>query len=668
MMRILFLYMIFGFWFSLKTIAQPCTTLGQTPETAFPVCGTAVFSQSSVNICGNTQVISRCTSSTISYTDKNPYWYKFTCFVSGTLGFNITPNNLGDDYDWQLYDVTNRNVNSVYTDVSMFVACNWSGESGITGASPAGNSLINCEGFGVPLFSSMPYLIQGHNYLLLISHFTDSQSGYSLSFGGGTGSITDPTEPHLASAKAACDGMTISLKLNKKMKCKSLAANGTDFVVSSGVNIIRAFGPTCATGFDTDSVLLTLSAPIAPGNYTLTAVNGTDGNTMLDNCDRTIPVGENIPLIVYPIVPTPMDSLTKPKCAPQTLELVFKKGMKCSSIAANGSDFVITGSYPVNIVAASGNCSNGITNKILIQLSAPLQRAGNFQLKLIRGNDGNTIIDECDQETPAGQILNFVIKDTVNADFSYTLNLGCERDVINFYHNGNNTVNSWWWSFEGQPSSTLQSPVVSYTNFGDKDVTLIVTNGFCSDTSKAIVSLTNYLKAGFERTEFICPGDQAFVKDTSIGQIISWYWDFGNGNISTVQFPAPQTYATSSANYDVSLMLIVTNNLGCKDTMIQIATVVWNCYIAVPSAFTPNGDGLNDYLYPLNAYKAQQLKFSVFNRFGQRIFYTENWRNRWNGYYKYKPADTGTYIWMLDYFDPDKNKKIFLKGSTILIR
>ena len=669
MIRYCIITAVFLLSFSIETFAQPCTTLGQTAPTAFPVCGTAVFSQSSVNICGNTNVVSRCTSASINFTDKNPYWYKFTCFTSGTLGFVITPNNLGDDYDWQLFDVTNRNVVDVYTDVSLFVACNWSGDPGITGSSPAGNSLIRCEGPGVPLFSSMPYIIQGHNYLLLISHFTDSQSGYALSFGGGTGSITDPTEPHLESALAACDGTIVTVKLNKKMKCNTLALNGSDFTITPPIsNIISAVGNACSTGFDTDSLRLTLNSPLPPGNYVITIHDGTDANTLLDNCDRSIPIGENIPLTVFPIQPTPMDSLTKLGCAPQTLVLVFRKPIKCNSIAANGSDFVVTGSYPVTVTSATGNCNAGLTSKILVQLSAPLYRAGNFQIKLVRGTDGNTIIDECGQETPAGEIILFSVKDTVNADFTYNLSLNCDKDIVHYFHNGNNGVTNWLWTFSDQPSTTIQNPIISYTIFGIKQTRLIVTNGTCTDTSYATISLDNFLKAGFERTEFICPGDKAFFKDTSIGNILHWSWDFGNGNTSNAEFPPAQVYMPAPANYEVPITLIVENNLGCKDTITQTATVVWNCYIAVPSAFTPNGDGLNDYLYPLNAYKAIGLKFSVYNRFGQLLFYTEDWRKRWNGMYRAKASDMGTYVWILTYTDPDTNKKVELKGTSVLIR
>ena len=130
-----------------------------------------------------------------------------------------------------------------------------------------------------------------------------------------------------------------------------------------------------------------------------------------------------------------------------------------------------------------------------------------------------------------------------------------------------------------------------------------------------------------------------------------------------------QTYPNATnQDYQVPIKLIITNNLGCLDSNTVYVKIVRNCFIAVPNAFTPNGDGLNDFLYPLNAYKAQQLKFAVFDRFGNRLFYTENWNKKWDGRYKGKDANAGTYVWYLNYFDPERNKQVVLKGATILIR
>jgi gliding motility-associated-like protein len=172
----------------------------------------------------------------------------------------------------------------------------------------------------------------------------------------------------------------------------------------------------------------------------------------------------------------------------------------------------------------------------------------------------------------------------------------------------------------------------------------------------------------FEATSLVCPGDLATYKDNSEGNITGWEWTFGNGFTSTQQTPPPQTYGNTTSTRDETIRLIIRNSFGCTDTATQKIKVVNNCYIAVPSAFTPNQDGLNDYLYPLNAYKAKDLSFSVYNRFGQRLFFTNNWTTKWDGNFKGQGADPGTYVWILTYTNSDYNKRIEQKGTTILIR
>ena len=655
---------------------QSCGTLGQNPGTAFPVCGTATFSQSTVPICGGTKVACPCHD--IDYTDKNPFWYKFTCFTSGTFGFAITPNTASEDYDWQLFDVTGHSINEVYSNPSLFVACNWSSNPGPTGTwvgGNTGNSLINCQGPSYPNLSQMPVIIQGHNYVLLVSHFSDSQSGYSLSFDGGTASITDTIVPHLSKARAICNGTSMTVKLNKKMKCSSVEADGGDFVFSSPVStIIHETGINCNNGFDTDSLLLTLNNPVPPGNYKIYIKNGnTDGNTLLDNCDRQITVGDSIDVVVYPLIPTPMDSIAPVSCAPDMIELVFRDQIQCSSIQPTGSDFILTslsGGTPVTITGAAGVCSNtGLTSVIQIQLSAPIKLAGRYSIQLQTGTDGNTIINECGVETPAGAIVFFNTGDTVSAAFNYQVKLACKADTIHFSHPGYNHVNSWFWSFDNNITSTSEDTTLIYNDFGPKQAILFVSNGFCSaaDTISNII-LGNTLRASFEPTMIVCPNEPAKFVDHSIGILKSWFWDFGNGTFSNSPTPSLQYYPNTHTNIQIPTQLIVTDSLGCRDTAIVIIETVANCYIAVPSAFSPNNDGVNDYLYPYNAYKAKDLHFTVYNRFGQKLFETTNWLNKWDGTYKGSPQDIGTYVWVLDYTDYDTSKFVHLQGYTVLIR
>jgi len=681
MVRKLFILFIISFVTAGHALAQPCTLPGMTPSSAIPVCGIAQFRQPDLANCTGQPVAIRGCS--ITATSDRAFWYKFTCFQTGTLGFVIKGLNANDDYDWCLYDITGRNPDDVFTDNSLQVSLNLYGIGGETsppfpqtptGCTPAGSGDFHCEGAADnnSPFNRMPVITVGRQYILMVNNYTVSTDGYTLDFTGGTASITDPKLPALLGGEAACDAQKVKIFLNKEMKCKSLAANGSDFSINApGINIISASSNICTGGFDMDSVLLTLDTPLPPGTYTVTAKRGSDGNTLLDNCDREVPVGDKVTFTVFPLIPTPMDSLTKLKCAPSTLELVFKKSMMCSTIAANGSDFeIIGGPVPVTITSAAGvNCTNNLSKKILVQLSAPIQVGGFYTIRLKNGTDGNTLFDECSQQTPAGSTIVFEAKDTVNANFTYNILYGCDKDVVQYTHNGANAVNSWKWLFDNSITNTTPNPVITYTDFRQKTAQLIVSNGVCSDTSKTSIFFDNLLVADFEVTSIVCPDEPAKFVNKTIGRIVEWNWTFGNGNTSNVRNPSPQSYVPlGSSDYAAAPRLIVKNDYGCYDTISRPVRVVFSCYIAVPTAFTPNGDGVNDHLYPLSAYKARDLHFSVYNRFGQLVFSTTDWTKKWDGRFKGQGADPGTYVWVLNYIDSNTGRRMNQKGTSILIR
>ena len=325
------------FFISLTAVVrgQACVNSGQLPSSSFPVCGATVFSQTVVPACSGSPLPTKCITAGVVYADKNPYWYKFNCIVSGTLGFVITPNNLVDDYDWQLFDITGHQPSDVYTDTTLFVSCNWSGDTALTGASAAGTTSVNCAGAGVPTFNEMPILVAGNTYLLMVSHFDNiSQSGYSLEFTGGTAGITDTTKSALASASASCSGNSIFVTLNKKMKCNSLSADGSDFSLSAtGVQIVQAIGTNCNNGFDMDTILLMLNNPLPAGTFTLTCKIGSDTNTLLDYCDAQMVLGAGINFTAIPTLPATIDSILPLACKPNKVTLLLKSSVHCRSVA-----------------------------------------------------------------------------------------------------------------------------------------------------------------------------------------------------------------------------------------------------------------------------------------------------------------------------------------------
>lgn len=570
----------------------PCTTLGQTPPTAFPVCGTAVFFQDSVPICATANLyVPGCSipgDTATTYQNKNPYWYKFTCFEAGTLSFVIRPNLPFEDYDWQLYDVTGHNPNDVFTDTSLVVTGNWSGTYDSTGANATGLNFIACE--SVPsanqlAFAASPTLIQGHNYLLMVSHFSDGVQGYTLSFGGGTAVITDTLPPHMVNANnASCDGSQILVKLNKRMKCSSLQTDGSDFVISpavSGISIISALGYGCSNSFDMDSVLLTFSAPLPFGNYDIVAKHGSDGNTLLDLCDNGVPVDERLPFSILSPLPVPMNSLSINQCVADSLILDFPGFIKCSSVAADGSDFRIEGTYPVTVNNATPvNCINGLTRRIVVRFGTTMIQPGSFQIILQTGTDGNTLLSECDTPSVAGSALPLEIKPKPVANFGFPSSVCLPNAVIDFSNlssisDGSENSFQYLWNFDDLGSgsnniSTIKTPTHTYVNTGPYSVNLRVTsNAGCVNDTTIIVNgihpqpITNF---GFSKAD-VCIGDAINFTDSTNamdGVTTAWFWNLGNG--ATADIPNfTYTYPVENS-YNVSLYSI--NSHGCKSNLL----------------------------------------------------------------------------------------------------
>lgn len=109
----------------------------------------------------------------------------------------------------------------------------------------------------------------------------------------------------------------------------------------------------------------------------------------------------------------------------------------------------------------------------------------------------------------------------------------------------------------------------------------------------------------------------------------------------------------------------------CSDTCRYLVTVtdipdnIW-----MPDAFTPNGDGRNDGFGPGHDNpNIHVLNFSVYNRWGQRVFYSISADEKWDGSFHGSTADMGTYYWMLDAEVAGTNSGVrHLKGEVVLVR
>ncbi|NDA60542.1 MAG: hypothetical protein EBX50_00735 [Chitinophagia bacterium] len=148
------------------------------------------------------------------------------------------------------------------------------------------------------------------------------------------------------------------------------------------------------------------------------------------------------------------------------------------------------------------------------------------------------------------------------------------------------------------------------------------------------------------------------------GSLFSWSPEYGLNN------PSINNPVVLIKDPIDSIRYRVTVNVpgGCSATD-DILIKIFNTgpEIFIPSAFTPNQDGLNDILKPFTVGIKELLYFSVFNRWGQVVYTGKDTKKGWDGKLAGLPQPAGTYVYTAEGVDFE-GKRILRKGTTVLIR
>ena len=178
---------------------------------------------------------------------------------------------------------------------------------------------------------------------------------------------------------------------------------------------------------------------------------------------------------------------------------------------------------------------------------------------------------------------------------------------------------------------------------------LAVTDSGCIDSGSIQVSEITIPTILLGQDTILCKGD---LLTLSTGNVLS-LWSTGvNATNITV---------TDSGTYWAS----VTNECGTGSDSINVTFEPCDLYF--PSGFTPNNDGRNDIARAvgyLNFFRDYSL--SIYNRWGQRIFYTEDIYSGWDGTFNGVTQNIGTYFYMIYY--TLEGKRHMMKGDLTLIR
>jgi gliding motility-associated-like protein len=183
----------------------------------------------------------------------------------------------------------------------------------------------------------------------------------------------------------------------------------------------------------------------------------------------------------------------------------------------------------------------------------------------------------------------------------------------------------------------------------------------CTSPVRTPVVLTVFpsplVNAGTDRT--IIAGDAIQLQATAANG--TYLWSPSTGLSATnILNPVATPLVTTTYN------LKVTNGQNCSANDQVLITVVPYC-VKPMEAFTPNGDGINDLWLVTNGNCLTSARVEIFNRYGNSIFKSEDYKNNWNGEYKGKPVADGTYYFLITY-QLINGKTVYLKGNVTVLR
>ncbi len=221
------------------------------------------------------------------------------------------------------------------------------------------------------------------------------------------------------------------------------------------------------------------------------------------------------------------------------------------------------------------------------------------------------------------------------------------------------------WDFGDGQTSTDFAPTHLYAQAGTYTITLIVRDpNTCNqvDQTTRTITVRNAPTAGFTFSP-VTPLENTptTFTNTSMGAV-RYHWDFGDGDTANLTNPTHQYNRTG----EFEVCLIAYNEYGCPDTACSPVSALVSPLIAVPSAFTPNGDGTNDHVY-VRGYAINRMLFRIYNRWGQVVFESTSQSVGWDGKYKgvLQPMDAYAYTLEVEFTDGTRASK---KGDITLLR
>jgi gliding motility-associated-like protein len=363
-------------------------------------------------------------------------------------------------------------------------------------------------------------------------------------------------------------------------------------------------------------------------NYTVKLVTLSDNNCASDTFSRVVGVH-----------PLPVANFTMPAavCMPNGTA-------SFTSTSTIGNNSAMTGVYELG----DGSTKTGLN------VTHTYAAAGDYRVKLTV-----TTAYGCTADTV--KLFN-AFYNKPQAEFVVNNDKLCEGadNVFTDRSGPSGSITAWQWNFDDGTASASRNPSKKYTAPGAYDVQLTVTNsaGCKSDpyTKEVIVYLQPKIDAG---PNFVVPQGTTVIFNAKANDSTSldFSWSPG-GDLSDPTILRPSLVAIA----DGTFTLTAVGDNDCMAT--DFITVKILKPVKIPNAFSPNGDGMNDKWEIINLSDYPGATVEVFNRYGQKVFYSSGYGRAWDGRMDGKALPLATYYYVIQL----KNGFPPLTGSITIIR
>lgn len=210
--------------------------------------------------------------------------------------------------------------------------------------------------------------------------------------------------------------------------------------------------------------------------------------------------------------------------------------------------------------------------------------------------------------------------------------------------NAGNPGDTYLW----QDGSTAQT----YAAASPGEYKVTVTTQGCSVSDSVLLQAQSIPYFSLGGNQPICPGEILYLRPNP--DTLTFTWSSGSTDSILIVTQPGLVWATGR-NY-------------CSSYTDTVNITEGICVVHVPSAFTPNGDGINDLFKVLGVEAVDQFSLRIFNRWGQTIFYSQDKNSGWDGSVGGEPAPVGAYVYELHFRYQLTGVSYRMQGTVSLMR